>query len=305
MKTMRFAFTLIELLVVIAIIAILIGLLLPAVQKVRETANRLQCTNNLKQIGLAWNTHLTTFKYFPSGGRTCWDDVSFTNGTPDVYDKQTAGWAYQILPFIEQENVWKGGSALTDSDKNTLIYKSIINIYYCKTRREPGLIKWDQSFPYVPRMETATIDYAGSVGNAILPVGPNDLALFPNYNDGSVRGLQYGGGRNASDFMDGLSNTIIVAEKGIDLAFLGKFQYDDDAGYIDAMDHDIIRYTNIQPVQDSRSNLRTSNRFGSSHMGSFGALFGDGSVRSIKYTISMPSFAALGSIAGGEINSDD
>ena len=98
----RNGFTLIELLVVIAIIAVLVGLLLPAVQKVREAANRMQCANNLKQIGLGLQSYHSTLNRFPSG----YTDRQRVVSNPTDLGYGT-GWATLLLPYMEQENLYK------------------------------------------------------------------------------------------------------------------------------------------------------------------------------------------------------
>src|SRR5262245_43769881 len=131
MRRSRHAFTLIELLVVIAIIAILLGLLLPAVQKVREAAARLQCQNNLKQIGLAMHDYHDSNQWLPPGYAAA---QGYVDGETDTAPGW--GWAAYILPYVEQDNVYRQID-FTQPVQNSPMIQTVIKTYLCPSDQPP------------------------------------------------------------------------------------------------------------------------------------------------------------------------
>ena len=136
----RQGFTLVELLVVIAIIGVLIALLLPAVQAAREAARRAQCANQVRQIGLSMQNHVSARGVFPTGGTqngpNLADYVSGTTvnpGKPNGPNKQGLSWGYQLLPYLEQ-------GAVQQITKTPEIAGTIIDLYYCPSRRAPQVL---------------------------------------------------------------------------------------------------------------------------------------------------------------------
>jgi prepilin-type N-terminal cleavage/methylation domain-containing protein/prepilin-type processing-associated H-X9-DG protein len=278
----RSAFTLIELLVVIAIISILIGLLLPAVQRVRSAAQRVQCQNNLKQIGLAFHLHHDSWDFFPTGGWDWSTPPNYTNGQPAIGKAQKAGWGFQILPYIEQENVWRGGGGTNDTDRALVAVGSPMKIFACPARRGA---------------ETLVYSEPEYFNGAFVTRALGDYAASNLEGTGVVRKMEP---VRIAEITDGTSNTLMAGDKRLNLAFLNQPQPDDNIGYSAGWDDETNRSTNRRPAPDFKGIGTGNGLFGSSHTGAFNVVLADGSVRSINYNVNPLNFALLGNRSDGQ-----
>jgi prepilin-type N-terminal cleavage/methylation domain-containing protein len=293
----RLGFTLIELLVVLAIIAVLIGLLLPAVQRVREAANRVKCANNIKQMALAFHHHHDVQKFFPDGGEY-WDTGpfprTFTDNNkvhPAIAPHQNYGWGYQILPYMEQDNLWQIPYQGKDNNPNNKdiadrqLRSVLLSFYYCPSRGTPRLV-FDERYG-----ESAMFDYAGNGGTDPTIDGKGfDAGSYGNGKNGTVVRRPNGDTKRSASIRlpgsvpDGTSVTLLLAEKRMRADKVGQNQADDDQGYTVGWDWDAIRWGYNPPTQD-KPNDWTPDRFGSAHPAGINAAFVDGSVHFITYSI--------------------
>lgn len=299
----RAGFTLIELLVVIAIIGVLVALLVAGVQTAREVANRVRCANNLAQIGNAWHNCASNKKMFPSGG---WGYAWV--GYPDrPADKtQPGGWIFNLLPFLEEQNVYNMGTNLSTGAllpsapadiANRLKTPLTSSIFNCPSRRNGG--------PYTSTVgayrETGSTtvstvmrgDYAACAGSQAtndLGAGPADLAtgdgasyVWPDTS--GCTGVCFM--RSELKFSDltlkGFGGTYLAGEKSIDPStlFSGTGNGDKYSMY-SGYGADNYRVTAALPNRDKPGSANPT-LFGSSHANGCHFLYGDGSVRMVTY----------------------
>lgn len=296
-------FTLVELLVVIAIIGVLVALLLPAVQAARESARRTQCSNHLKQMGLAFHNHEDSLKHLPTGGWG-WNYV----GDPDggFAENQPGGWTYNILPWIEQNNLREIGLGQPGPLKQAELARLVgtpIKFYHCPSRRTARLYPITvQPVNAAAVTQGAKLDYAvncGDGGNERNGGSPtqtaSDPATFPgiHYDKSKIR---------LGEITDGLSNTIMIGEKYLnpDRYMTGNDAADNENLYV-GFDNDNSRATgsgSFPPRQDTRG--LSAHIFGSAHTAGFQVVLCDGSVRMISYAIDQKNYQNLGNRMDGE-----
>jgi prepilin-type N-terminal cleavage/methylation domain-containing protein/prepilin-type processing-associated H-X9-DG protein len=311
------AFTLVELLVVITIIGILIALLLPAVQAAREAARRLQCTNNLKQFGLAMHNFHSTFNCFPSAGYGYhWaphPDRGFGKDQP-------GSWMYSLLPYVEQDAVCRLGAGVgrTNETSPTLLagnkqrLGTPLGVFYCPSRRAAVAYPYGSNFASVSFVTKpnlcdtlaagARTDYAINGGEVFDPGmndgGPNNLAdadngsyAFPKPTNSGIAWVH--NNYTLTDITDGSSNTYMIGEKYLapDHYATGESEGDVMGPYVPG-NRDNMRWGamsqnaagTLSPRQDTPSLFDTYN-FGSAHANTFNMALCDGSVVSISYSI--------------------
>jgi prepilin-type N-terminal cleavage/methylation domain-containing protein/prepilin-type processing-associated H-X9-DG protein len=304
----RFGFTLIELLVVIAIIAILIGLLVPAVQKVREAAARISCSNNLHQLGLAVHA------YHDAAGRIPYD-MSPESGQSVNWGLKGTNWSWlaQILPYVEQGNLYTQANVPNAllGDSSAFISAQIKTFLCPSDNAQSG-----------PRNNAA--DLSGAIGQTNYKgvSGANwqwgDARWNPSPStNGSLNGLAAGDGMfyrgdgskklTIPQITDGTSNTFMIGEDVPDYSLWCSWPYSNNAVGTCAIYPNSknaagkIYSSNIQTSQTASTSWPDTYSFRSRHSGGLQFAMADGSVRFIQDGIDPATYRAMATIRGGEV----
>jgi len=294
------AFTLVELLAIIALVAVLVALLLPAVQMARESARRATCWNNLRQLGLAALLHCEAIGHYPSGG---WGGSWTGDPNADYGQFQPGGWVFAVLDNIEERDIrLLGVNVVSPSAKRSAAAQAmstLIPVINCPSRRAVGLypLSWPYAMANADISESvARSDYAMNAGDT----GVNSLGLdrqagpmsideanttYPWPAGNIANGITYFRSTvRAKQVTDGASMTYLIGEKSMSI-----YDYEDgkslgDRGFaLIGYAPDTVRMTKKSPVRDATGDNFTL--FGSAHPSACSFAFCDGSVREIAYDI--------------------
>ena len=315
-RAARPAFTLIELLVVIAIIAVLIGLLLPAVQKVREAAARMSCQNNFKQLGLGLHNYASTRGYFPPGSLR----APNTGAVGPFYQKFGVtrngvrhSWAVFVLPYIEQENLAKMYNLNEDwaAAPNDGVRQTLLKTMACPST--PGGLRVFSRSVSIPSgagggtrtIQIASGDYApnNGYGAGLESAGLADVGV--NRNGVLDVNVSY----SIPEIIDGTSNTVLLSECAgrPDEWNAGKLAIVDgqlDGGWADHDNEYITHGYNAAGTSSPgpcHTNCTNNNEVYSFHTGGANHVMGDGSVKFIRSSMDIRQFVKLITYAGNDI----
>ncbi|NBO93557.1 MAG: DUF1559 domain-containing protein [Planctomycetia bacterium] len=249
-QSIRSSPTLLEIVILLSMILALLGILLPALQKIRSNADRIRCSDNLRQIGTAFLMYHDARGLFPQGG-----DSGPDGGEARAEHRSEWSWAYHLLPYLGQIDLYRADVAQVD--------QTAISTFYCPSRRSPAA-------------GIAALDYAGNAGSRL-----------DGYNGTVLQGTTPKIGLR--DIVDGADRTLLAGERRLNQALLGRANNDCRPynrpgwnAYAQA-----YRLGLDPPVRDwfNHSDDAVTSRFGSAHRTGLNALFADGSVTHTRYDI--------------------
>jgi prepilin-type N-terminal cleavage/methylation domain-containing protein/prepilin-type processing-associated H-X9-DG protein len=298
-NTIRNGLTLVELLTVIAIIGILASLTLAGVSAARESARRVSCGNHLEQIGIAWQSHLTTWRHYPSNG---WGWTWVGDSSRGVAQLQPGGWCHNLLPYLDEKPLY-GDTA--EQSSRTRACEMPVPVFNCPARR-PARSYLSPDLPISPRnigpiSRAFRTDYAACAGDFIVgtPPGPRtaDLNEVENYawpDISKLTGVTHVRSEISDrDILDGSSNQLLAGEKYVGTPFYFNGMSDgDDQGILFGDDADNRRFTNEPPRVDSP--IDDIQHFGSAHSSGCNFVFADGRMQNLSYAIDPKTFSSLG-----------